>query len=574
MRNLNLVNIDLSTNNSKGILKRRVIVSILFIMLMIFEIMSYTYGGIFTIISSRVWLFNGIICLIYILHKFFKIMYTDLIQHHFINFFGVLIYLAIFSYYLGNISYGDINPDATQQIASGLVSFDQIDWNYTGMSFLNYPNKQYLIAALPAYLFGRSIITLHMGFSIPFLVGLITLYLGFRKILEIYKLDVLFALIPMYMILTFPFISEYFLNFEQAIFPVSFTMIGLGLFINYILNPTNIGLFCLTWIGCMLSNIYTPGLASLGLLIVFMCYYVIELTIKLIKNNEKNRISIIIMTSISIMFILASFLIKQFSNNTNTLTMIRDDVDIFSFSIKSCISFCLDKDVIFLGINKLIFIVYIIFSLILFRNLCNIFISLWCLGVIITSNLLLGYTLYEPKWVIQRAMIIIPIFIVGLFINLIKYLKKKNLKYSYQITILIICFYMGIGIYNFNQPHQSFLYFRYVQPIKYMITSIEHDAKDNKITSDTTFNFILYTDNLLYKNLKDYFSFFYPNANIYYADNFTIPEGIDWYYPTAIFSEQEGGLELYNEKEKTIRYYDQRYSNYITWYYIYKDGKG
>ena len=58
------------------------------------------------------------------------------------------------------------------------------DWNYTGTAFLGYPNRQYLIAALPAVFLGRSITALHLGFAYPFLIGLVMLFAEIKNWLK------------------------------------------------------------------------------------------------------------------------------------------------------------------------------------------------------------------------------------------------------------------------------------------------------------------------------------------------------------------------------------------------------
>ncbi len=42
--------------------------------------------------------------------------------------------------------------------AAGLRSFEAPDWNYTGKAFLGYPNRQYLVAALPTLVLGRTVL--------------------------------------------------------------------------------------------------------------------------------------------------------------------------------------------------------------------------------------------------------------------------------------------------------------------------------------------------------------------------------------------------------------------------------
>ena len=154
------------------------------------------------------------------------------------------------------------------------------DWNYTGTAFLGYPNRQYLIAALPAVFLGRSITALHLGFAYPFLIGLVMLFAEIKNWLKDWGINENLSLIPVYALPAFRFIPEYFMNFEQAITPVALTMMGNALFLKLYRKPTFVGFIGLSWVGCLFCDSYTPAVASLGLLLCFLLLYMISLMAK------------------------------------------------------------------------------------------------------------------------------------------------------------------------------------------------------------------------------------------------------------------------------------------------------
>lgn len=193
-------------------------------------------------------------------------------------------FVFLFSF-IGNVKYGDINADAAQQLSAGLYSFSVADWNYTEEAFLGYSNRQYLLGAIPAFFFGRSILTLYLGFAGLFLLGWTMLYFEFQVWLKKYGVNETIALIPCYSILGFQFITEYYLNFEQAITPVALTMIGIALYMRLCRRIDVITMISLTWVGGFYCDSYTPVVASLGLLFCFLGLYVIYLYLIYRKNK-------------------------------------------------------------------------------------------------------------------------------------------------------------------------------------------------------------------------------------------------------------------------------------------------
>ena len=65
------------------------------------------------------------------------------------------------------------------------------------------------------------------------------------------------------------------MNFEQAITPVVLTMLGIGLFLKLTMEPDILSIMAVSYVGCLMADSYTPVLALLGLLLVFLCLYAI-----------------------------------------------------------------------------------------------------------------------------------------------------------------------------------------------------------------------------------------------------------------------------------------------------------
>lgn len=535
------------------------------------EILAYTQGGLFSVIASRVWLFTGILCFAVFLCSVVMQIVSDMKEKKFFVSIGYLLLIAFLFYFIGNVGYSDINADAAQQVAAGLNSFKASDWNYTGIAFLGYANRQYIIAALPALIFGRNIFTLHLGFASLFLIGLTMMFLEFRNWLKLRNLSENLALFPVYAIVAFRFISEYYMNFEQAITPVCLTMMGIALFMKLYRLPNLFTAISLSWVGCFFCDSYTPILASLGLLGIFLLLYIVKIVkdnkelITQEKGNFKKLPLLKVLFGIElnmILFFVATILVKRSDRISET----RANVSLISFALESWSEFFSDKNAIFLGVFSGIVILYLFLSLFYKLKLYDIVISCWVLGVILFSNYMVGYTTYEKSWILQRNMIIIPVLVTGIFLAITDILKNHHLTISRGIEVTVTVMLAFLSFCNFGMPHQSFVYFKNIQPMKYMISYSQQLVKEQGLDSEDEFNLLLITDNILQRNVYDYATFFYPNAHAVSTTTTEYLQEFDHELPTIVIGESKESVAVYCNKTTEATYKNPRYKTTAVWY--------
>lgn len=541
---------------------------IYFSLISLLEILAYGFQGIFSILAAWCWLFTGLICTLAIGTYFIQAIIRDARERHFTSLAGVLLLLLLLLSFWGNINVSDINPDATQQAAAGLDSFQVRDLNYTGKAFLGYPNRQYILNALPAFLFGRSIFTLHMGFGYPFLLSLMLMYSAFTGWARKMNLHSNITILPLYAFLVFPFITEYYANFEQAFNPVSFTCLGIGFFLLFIIEPNVINSIGLGWIGCLLSNSYTPALASLGLLMVFLALIILGfLTESNLLPFPVQAPKLVAKASIMIEINIIIFLVATFMGKREDRIMeLRSDINPVKTSLESIYAFLTDKHAAFLGAFGIIVILYLAVGLTYRLKLRDFLLSMWILGVVAVSNLMLGYISYEAAWVLQRSMIIIPVIITGVTLTIFDFMSKYKIKAVKGCVAVIAITFTLIGIHNFNQPNQSFLYFHYVQPMKYMWKDLEGRVKEKGLEVEDEFNLVLYTDNILIRNLADYCKFFYPNASLYTPEQGEYPPDIDTRLRTFIYGDSPLPALTDSTKLEMKTFENKKYNETISWY--------
>ncbi len=549
------------------------------------ELLAYGVGGFFSVLATYIWLFTGIFWVGYFLSNVGLTIVNDIKKKKFVL-LGVFSFLILFLFiFIGNISFSDINPDATQQLAAGLKSFDSADLNYTGIAFLGYPNRQYVIAAIPALIFGRSIWTAHAGFGIMFLIGLTVLFINLRAWLKKNSLKEEYALLPCFAFLAFPFITEYYMNFEQAITPVALTMLGIGLFLKLMIEPDILSILAVSYVGCLMADSYTPVLASLGLLLVFLCLYSIKIKTDksdIIKSQTGDIKSISYACFGCAANILVFFIATYISGRSDRLTEFRENTSLVKTALTTWKEFFTDANVRFLGLFAGAVILYMLLSVTLRLKIADILVSLWVLGVVFFSDYMTGYTAYDKAWLMQRNMVVIPVLVICIFIAIVNFLKKHELTISQPIQVILIIFFFATGLFNFMQPHRSFKYFGFIQPMKYAIDYIDETLKENGLKNTDEFNLIIYTDNVLQSNIHDYAAFFYPNATTYSETGYLYNSSIDYSKPSIYLAEDtrlkilepdNAGTDEYIKFLKTATgnkiYKNLRYGTEVTWHMKY-----
>lgn len=539
----------------------------------VFEVLAYRFGNAFSIVASRIWLAEGLLLFAALIGLSMLTLIEDIKSKKIALIICTALLLAFLAGCIGNIYISDINPDSCTQIADGLNSFKQLDWNYTGKGFLGYQNRQYLIAAIPSLIFGRNVFSLHLGFGAPFLAGVLLLIIELRKwCAEHFKTNELFAVLPAGSLLIFPFITEYYRNFEQAFTPVTLTLIAVSLYMRLIRKPDVVTVIALSWIGAFLADSYTPGLATWALVICFVILNMTPYWKKVVPVNIENKVYFLVLQISSVVNMAVFFVASVVFGRGDRLTSIGDNVTINVVLKDSIEEFINDRNVRFLGFFAGAFILYLFFSFLGQLKLYDFVLSGWMLGVVFISTYLKGFTDYGKEHLAQRFMIIIPVFIVACFLVIMRIVSKNKIEVKKSTLAILFVFSLLCGVYNLGQQHYSFKYFGSVVPMKYLLPEIGKTLKANGKSCEDRFNIVVYTDSGLKTNMHDYAKYFYPNAtcnSFLIEDNVPVPvpdnQGI-----TLIVSEKEfpEGVLKDTDTFESISKKDPIYDLDITWYLI------
>ena len=196
-------------------------------------------------------------------------------------------------------------------------------------------------------------------------------------------------------------------------------------------------------------------------------------------------------------------------------------------------------------------------------------ISGWTLAVIVLSNRLKGYTSYEESWILERNMIIVPVLITAIFFAMTGFLARYKADIRSSSVYIMFLLTLGIGIFNFHQVHHSFIYFAYVQPMKFLIRDIGEQL--TALGEDTTgeYSLTVFTDNIAQTNIQDYARYFFPDAVCRSCSTAEIQAVLtedDAVRPALYYSEvpfPDG--QVYGDT-RTCVWHDYNYGTDITWY--------
>ena len=496
--------------------------------------------------------------------------------------FLMIIFYLVFQ--IGNPGFSVLSYESTQEATAGLNALKESDWNYTGTGYIGYPVKAYILNAIPSVLLGRSFFALNLGFAIPFLTGLILLFIEIRKYLKFKNLQESLALLPVIMIVFFPYVNEYYHIFEQTITPVGYAMIVIALFFRAVRRSDLLTFLMLSWNACMLPFIYTPALAFMELVsVIGICTAVMTAKGRSVFNpflpaSKRWYITSVITVSVTPLLFFACTLIKK--REDRFLTTYNEEIasDRYGTFIKSFMKFFTDSNSLFFGIFGALVLFYIVSSLLMRFRIHDLVISLWCIGTALFSFLLPGAAArfdfeYDPNVLAQRNMVTVPVLAVSMFIILSDYIRRNSIAIRKDFVAIISAVFLIFGLSSLTSTHKGFNYMNYSQSMKYIMTYLQEAAEYHGLGFEDEITIVIHSENNLYEHPIDYTCYFFPNAKVY---KFGTSEygGISIYdtiFPRLIISDSENTAYCYGEQFKTRSFRNRRYGADTTLYFRYMD---
>lgn len=550
---------------------------------LLLEFMTYQDVAVIAWITSRLWLAGGLLMAIMIVGRSIRQLFHDIRNKAFLPILFTLGLMALLAWPLLDPSRSVIGQDATQQAAAGLDAFTRLDLNYTGRAFLGYPARQYLLAALPALLAGRSETALQVGFAWPFWLGLLLFADSLRawgREKEIRHGDGL-ALAAVSALFVFPYVTEYYLYFEHTLFPVCFSLQAIGWLLLFLLRPTLFHAIALCWTGSMLVYCYTTGLAAVVLLIVLLLLICIKVLLQTKKTlpevtawpeafaaHPYPALTVLVVA----VFVLAMVVLSLAFGRGDRISVLRSTElsDIIKAARAGLSIAFLHRPATYAGYLLPLVWLYLAFALLYRFGLAHFIVAGWTLGVIILSQVLQGYAIYPAAISFSRTLVTVPVLVTAWYLlaadrirfngakiladvkssqssgtilqeNAVKHRKPAHRHLCASLLVLIILLNLGAGTWNLGRPAVQGDAAKYIAPaylhdMQLFLSDLNRIAAAEQLDAYDRFNLVLYTDNVWLKNPGDYTGYFYPEARIVVlAGGMPLPADLDLQLKTLLY---------------------------------------
>ena len=382
----------------------------------ILEIGAYLLGGWCAWLAARVWVVCSAAFVLGSVLMVAKVLAGDLRRFRAtpVVLIAVTAWVAFGS--IGGVDHLIVNHEASQEVAAGLDALASKDLEYTGTGFLGYPVRQYILAAAPAVVLGRSLTALRLGYGCLFFLGVLVCWGGLRKGLEGNAQASAIAALTVLSFFSFPYLPEFVHLYEQNIIPFSLTALATGWLLLADEEPKPLRLAALAWVGCMLGTSYTPSLAALGLLAVVIFG-------KIASALRDRHFG----TAVAWAMVLLPPLVFTAMAATARRDLRFDHVGGADFSgawsaLREAFS------VVFLGEPRLFMSpllllpigVYLLVAFFFGAGLRHAVTAWWVLTTLAAAVVLRGYATPPPEFALHRALVIIPPLMVGMLAWLLK----------------------------------------------------------------------------------------------------------------------------------------------------------
>jgi len=475
------------------------------IFISILETAAYKLGGVYSVFASRVWLIYTTFYFASSIFIFSKLIIEDVKTRYILGIIALLCVAIITFWDIHTYKY--LHHEATQQIGAAFINLKKADLNYTGLSFIDYPSRQYLIAAIPSFVLGQNAFALRLGFAFQFYLGVLIFYTGLRVFLRKSFYSSYIVPVVIISITTFPYVVNFLRNYEQAIYPISFTMQAIGWYLLCSNELTVFRAINLCYIGGLLVTSYSPGIGVWMLLILFILINIF--------HNYTNRNFDKLIIWLGCMLVILVFGINSISVQTKSIN----------------IKFILDCDkwlgniietlkIIFFAHPKTYFslllilpiIAYMLSSLCWFNGLSHFIVASWSVAFILLSNCILGYFTPHPLLGLHRANIVIPVLLTGLAILTHQWMQRQKIPVKNCIFWIILLIFVSHSFFNL---HMAMLKKKRHRAMDYLMKDIVLEKKMLGIGMLEEINIGIFPRKPNFNNALDFLEYFLPDCNYF-----------------------------------------------------------
>lgn len=350
-----------------------------------------------------------------------------------------LLYLGTFVVSLPDARH--LSGESTREISCAISHLTNTkDMGFSSVCHLGYPARQFYIPAIPTILFGRSLVALQAGSLLYFIAGFIVFLRGLVIANKHHKHADIIGGIILATLFHFHMATYIILTFEQAMYPMSFAMFTVGLWLTWLHERSTIVLLLLGLIQLVLIHSYTPALAVMALNLLLFLIFAYEAY----RQKSKRWVLFVVIFFVSCLSLWVSAQTRSDVRILTTKTPITFEMVLTTLGETW-------RHIVYKSgtipwtspIFTLPFVGTLALSLLGVFGLPVSAITLWILTVIAIAVISNGYAGGSVDYKLQRATVTIPYFL-ALLVELSKFIRvpKKIL-----VVITLLFFITGIGTF-------------------------------------------------------------------------------------------------------------------------------
>lgn len=409
---------------------------------------------------------------------------------------AIMLFVVLIGVNLSNPN--SVNGENTQEITCTLDHFSRsADWGFRQTCLFGYPARQYSVPALSSLIFGRSVGALNTGGAVYFLIGLVVFLHGLLLYFPDKRKSDMLGLLFTGALLHFRYVNHFLFLFEQSVFPLSFGLIGAGIWMHY---QTQKNIHTIIPMGVVLmyiSHAYTPALSLLVPAFVFLLYYCLR------APEAKTRFLFRLVTAVAAISALVSLGYRHdldFGHGyTSSLTSLLRDLSDGLRLLLPTSPYAPYTTQLF----AFMFLPLILLPLIGVSGRWAFGVSVWIICVFVMTVYAKGFTYYGLPFRLHRFLVIVPV----LFTLVAAMIKPHaaRIKPALLAAITMIIFVTGLLNYRAIQLERPYNpHYRFIQWLQH-----------HKIPQNTTIHM---TDapnpinNLI--SVRDTMQYFYPDIHV------------------------------------------------------------
>lgn len=389
--------------------------------------------------------------------------------------------IGVMGYILSQIALSrGLNGETSQEIVCGLTALTHAWDGFLHDCFLGYPVRQYVLLALPTYLFGASVTSLHIGVAAIF-IGALAVYVsgivayGKQKIsVAIYSVGILG------LIFHAAFVSHFLFRFEQSILPFALSMIVTGIYLHFIESKHIVHALLMVVFLSFAVQMYTPALALIPLGI-----FVLSVSYAQMKRQDKAYFGVaivLLLIACGISFFYRHDVPGAATNQSPTPVADLQTAAAYLWGLPARYPYGT-----FMLTTGMVLAFFLLFG---FSGWFGRIIGLWALTILVLSVLSKGYAWYSVDFRLHRSLVMLPVLFAS-FLPWLTHLKKTWM--VWVGFVVAIGLYVSGVVYSVSRVNirPSNVHYQVIQAIRRVLPSGDVDKGMTVSLADTQYDTII-----------------------------------------------------------------------------------